>query len=288
MICCKRPVGPSRSRFRMLPPPTRDEVGIAYLLFRIVDTFEDATRWPPAPSASRASATSCRLLERARSRARRAASPSAALAIRPSTTPATWSCCARSRSCCAACTPCRPTQPRHPARARQALGRRAWSQVVARCDGTGRVSGSTTLQELRDYCYVVAGIVGEMLTELFLLDRSAASPPSRDYLRAALAAVRRRRCSWSTSSRTRRSTRARGASTSRAAQQPEVMALARDDLRAAAEYTLALQRAGRRARAGRLQRAAGAAGDGDAGGHRGTPPRQQALPRRGAGDPGRT
>src|SRR3954447_7530352 len=30
----------------LLPPPTREEVGIAYLLFRIVDTFEDATRWP--------------------------------------------------------------------------------------------------------------------------------------------------------------------------------------------------------------------------------------------------
>ena len=30
-----------------LPPPTREEVGIAYLLFRIVDTFEDATRWSP-------------------------------------------------------------------------------------------------------------------------------------------------------------------------------------------------------------------------------------------------
>src|SRR6188508_2108167 len=30
-----------------LPPPTREEVGLAYLLFRIVDTFEDATRWAP-------------------------------------------------------------------------------------------------------------------------------------------------------------------------------------------------------------------------------------------------
>ena len=30
-----------------LPQPTRDEVGIAYLLFRIIDTFEDATLWSP-------------------------------------------------------------------------------------------------------------------------------------------------------------------------------------------------------------------------------------------------
>ena len=32
----------------MLPMPTREEVSIAYLLFRIVDTFEDATRWTPS------------------------------------------------------------------------------------------------------------------------------------------------------------------------------------------------------------------------------------------------
>src|SRR5689334_17029718 len=31
-----------------LPEPLRREVGIAYLLFRIADTFEDATRWPRA------------------------------------------------------------------------------------------------------------------------------------------------------------------------------------------------------------------------------------------------
>src|SRR5260370_20708348 len=29
-----------------LPRPTRDEVTLAYLLFRVADTFEDATSWP--------------------------------------------------------------------------------------------------------------------------------------------------------------------------------------------------------------------------------------------------
>src|SRR5579871_1681206 len=32
----------------LLPEPTRGEVSVAYLLFRIIDTFEDATRWTPA------------------------------------------------------------------------------------------------------------------------------------------------------------------------------------------------------------------------------------------------
>src|SRR4029079_7792588 len=31
----------------LLPEPLQTEVAIAYLLFRIIDTFEDATHWPP-------------------------------------------------------------------------------------------------------------------------------------------------------------------------------------------------------------------------------------------------
>ena len=35
----------------LLPEPLQTEVAIAYLLFRIIDTFEDATRWAPARRA---------------------------------------------------------------------------------------------------------------------------------------------------------------------------------------------------------------------------------------------
>ena len=31
-----------------LPQPIRNEVGIAYLLFRLIDTFEDAVLWAPS------------------------------------------------------------------------------------------------------------------------------------------------------------------------------------------------------------------------------------------------
>ena len=62
--------------------------------------------------------------------------------------------------------------------------------VVSRA-GADRVIRLGSIDELREYCYIVAGIVGEMLTELFLLGRphlaSAAS-----YLRARSRAVRRR------------------------------------------------------------------------------------------------
>jgi farnesyl-diphosphate farnesyltransferase len=45
---------------------------------------------------------------------------------------------------------------------------RGMAEFVARTDDDG-VLHLDSLRELRDYCYVVAGIVGEMLTELFLL-----------------------------------------------------------------------------------------------------------------------
>ena len=50
---------------------------------------------------------------------------------------------------------------------------RAWPR-----SSPARGAGSSTLhsvKELQDYCYIVAGIVGEMLSELFLLDRPALS-----------------------------------------------------------------------------------------------------------------
>jgi farnesyl-diphosphate farnesyltransferase len=53
--------------------------------------------------------------------------------------------------------------------------------VVRRGDERGNLR-LHSIRELRDYCYVVAGIVGEMLTELFLLDApelSAVAPRLR-------------------------------------------------------------------------------------------------------------
>ena len=38
----------------VLPEPTRREVMIAYLLFRIADTFEDAAHWQPEARIARA------------------------------------------------------------------------------------------------------------------------------------------------------------------------------------------------------------------------------------------
>ncbi len=74
--------------------------------------------------------------------------------------------------------------------ARSAEGMAAF---VARIEPGGKLQ-LDTIEDLRAYCYAVAGIVGEMLTELFLLGR-----PSLARVAAELRAARpssARGCSW--------------------------------------------------------------------------------------------
>lgn len=221
-----------------LPEPTRREVGISYLLFRIIDTFEDSTEWPSE-------------------RRRQALARVPPLLVGPA---------AEARQLALECVREPPVQH---AGYRELLGKlplvieafaalspgaracihshlersaRGMSDVVARVDGRGRLE-LVTIEEVRQYCHTVAGIVGEMLTELFLLDRPALAGIAPE-LRA-------------------RATRfgeglqlvnilkdvAADAAEGRVylpAQVPlaEVFALAREDLRIATRYTEALHAAG--------------------------------------------
>jgi len=154
----------------MLPEPTRRHVSIAYLLFRVADTFEDAGLWPRTQRLA-ALDDLARLLEarggEVAASARWLANPPVAhagylelLAETPAVMDAYWTV---------------------PATARAVLRRDLLRTVsgmagfVRRGDARGNLR-LASLRELRDYCYVVAGIVGEMLTELFLLDAEALGP----------------------------------------------------------------------------------------------------------------
>jgi len=154
----------------MLPEPTRRHVGIAYLLFRVADTFEDAARWPRAKRLA-ALDDLARLLEspggeRPASTRWLADVPVShagyleLLRETPAVMEAYWAV---------------------PATARAVL-RRDLLRTVSGMAGfvrRGDLRGNlrlASLRELRDYCYVVAGIVGEMLTDLFLLDAHALAP----------------------------------------------------------------------------------------------------------------
>jgi farnesyl-diphosphate farnesyltransferase len=154
----------------MLPEPTRRHVGIAYLLFRVADTFEDAARWPRAKRLA-ALDDLARLLTMPGDENLAATRWLADVPVShagylellretPAVMDAYWAV---------------------PATARAVLRRDLLRTVsgmagfVRRGDARGNLRLGS-LRELRDYCYVVAGIVGEMLTELFLLDAEALAP----------------------------------------------------------------------------------------------------------------
>ena len=150
----------------LLEEPTRDQVTVAYLLFRIADTFEDAADWSRAEriAALREFADLVARSERgdsggaARSWVKAGPTGHAGYLELLEATPAVLDALERMEP-----------SAREPVRrhtVRTALGMAAF---VQRADEAG-VLRLATLTDLRDYCYVVAGIVGEMLTDLFLAD----------------------------------------------------------------------------------------------------------------------
>lgn len=221
----------------MLPDPLRRHVGIAYLLFRIADTFEDAANWTRAARIA-ALEDLARLLqahggEQAAAGRWLAEAPVdhggylELLGETPTVMSAYWE---------------------MPRAARETLRRDllrtigGMADVVRRGDAHGHLR-LADLRALRAYCYVVAGIVGEMLTELFLLDTPGlASLSSRLRRRSRffgeglqLVNILKDSASDATEGRVYLP-----ADVDRAS----IFALARRDLRHAAAYVHALQRGG--------------------------------------------
>jgi len=150
----------------VLPEPTRREVMISYLLFRIADTFEDAADWEPDARIAALAEFNGLLRESSRERAetlsrdwvaRRVAHHAGyqeLMAEVPFVLDAFF-----------ALSP----GAIEPIRTHVIRSADGMASIVARTR-----DGALTLhsvRELQDYCYIVAGIVGEMLSELFLLDR---------------------------------------------------------------------------------------------------------------------
>jgi farnesyl-diphosphate farnesyltransferase len=147
----------------LLPEPTRRSVSLAYLLFRVADTVEDATEWSRTERVD------------ALGELARVKDVSAATSLRER-----W---VKQPPCHHAgymelignmpelftaldglAPAARAIVMRHAARTIEGM-----ASIVTRGSEHGRVA-LATLAELRDYCYLVAGIVGELLTELFLND----------------------------------------------------------------------------------------------------------------------
>jgi farnesyl-diphosphate farnesyltransferase len=223
----------------LLPEPLQTEVATAYLLFRIIDTFEDANQWDTARRV-KALELFAQVMDGEGTHDLRA------LTARWLDDPPLEH--AGYLELLAATPEVIGWQRRLSPGARDQLRRhvvrsaRGMMEVVRRSDDTGALQ-LQTLQELRDYCYAVAGIVGEMLTELFLLQNPALKSVAAD-LRAravefgeALQLVNILKDSQSDAAEHR-------TYLPREASLAEVFSLARADLRRAIEYTELMRAAG--------------------------------------------
>lgn len=153
----------------MLPEPTRRAVGVAYLLFRIADTFEDATGWPRARRIEALGEFS-KLVQRPKAERDAQVGPLVKkwLATPPVEHEGYLELVRETAGVLAELDTMAPgvrdILVRHTVRTCDGMAR-----VVARADEHGNLRLSS-LEDLKDYCYVVAGIVGELLTEVFLHD----------------------------------------------------------------------------------------------------------------------
>ena len=142
----------------LLPDGLRAEVGIAYLLFRVADTLEDGELWSPQQRAL-ALADYAALLSR---------EPCAFdwLTDPPTTNGDYVELLSRVQEVIAALGLMSPKKRELVVEhvVRTSRGMREW---------TLRGHNVRTLEDLQQYCYVVAGIVGELLTHLFEPKRKA-------------------------------------------------------------------------------------------------------------------
>ncbi|HKA37299.1 MAG TPA: squalene/phytoene synthase family protein [Thermoanaerobaculia bacterium] len=222
----------------VLPEPTRRQVMLAYLLFRIADTFEDASHWPAPLRIDALNEFRDLLHDYSPEKAARLSSKWTAAGVSPhagyrqliSETPFVLDAFFQ-------------LDPEAVASVRDHVSRSAegMAKFVARTDGGVLILND--MIDLRAYCYSVAGIVGEMLSELFLLKRPAllAIAP---YLRERastfgealqLVNILKDAADDETEGRSFLPKRV---------PRSEVFGLAREDLAIAAEYTVALQDAG--------------------------------------------
>jgi len=148
----------------LLPEPTRKAVTVAYLLFRIADTFEDATDWSSDAQIAALTDFAALLDEPTHEAACR-------LASRWTSPPPLKHAgyvelLAETATVMEAFRDLGPTTrtiiQRHVGRTVEGM-----SSYVHRKRAASRLA-LRDLDDLRAYCYIVAGIVGEMLTELFI------------------------------------------------------------------------------------------------------------------------
>ena len=222
----------------VLPEPTRREVMIAYLLFRIADTFEDASHWEPSRRIDALGEFRALLRDYSRPDVERLSAAWVAAGI---TSHAGYRELMSDVPFVLEAFFALPADAVGPIRAHVERSAEGMAEYVGRTKGGNLVLEDVA--DLKNYCYYVAGIVGEMLTELFLLERPE--------LRGIAAFLRERAASFGEALQLVNILKdsAGDAVEGRiylppAVSRSEVFALARRDLDTAAAYIAALQSSG--------------------------------------------
>ena len=148
-----------------LPEPVRREVTVAYLLFRIADTLEDGERWPTEQRVGALREFDA-LLSNAAPASVTDAFTESLTRCPPTDHPGYTALLAAAPEVLAAFESLAPA-------AREVVLRHLLVTVRGMAEGLEQGHGAVlrlrSLGQLQRYCYLVAGVVGEMLTELFLL-----------------------------------------------------------------------------------------------------------------------
>jgi farnesyl-diphosphate farnesyltransferase len=221
----------------LLPRPLDRSVTVAYLLFRLADTFEDATvLWTQDRRLAALEEFERLLAEPTVDRARELA---AAWLDEPPTEHAGYVDLLRHTPLVVADLLDMPAPVRKVLAEHTQRTARGMADFVRRSAEVGEIE-LADIADLKRYCYVVAGIVGEMLTDLFLLGCEALSEISADLRQRASAFGEGLQLVniLKDSASDRREGRV---FLPRAGRRQDVFAIARQDLERAAEYCRLLQ-----------------------------------------------
>jgi farnesyl-diphosphate farnesyltransferase len=223
----------------MLPEPTRNSVTLAYLLMRVIDTFEDATTWSKQRKLT-ALGTVAEVLRRPAREWREGGVRVARLAEEspPSTHTGYLELLATSPQLFEACSQL-PERPRSIVACSAFAMAEGMARFVERSDDNGCLT-LETLVELREYCFVAAGLVGELLTELFLHDVPSLQPAAatlRETMNSFAEGLQLVNIVKDASD----DTKAGRAFLPEAMSRAQVIELARSDLKEASRYVVALQ-----------------------------------------------
>lgn len=156
----------------LLPEPARRNVTVAYLLFRIADTLEDADLWPGPARVRALEEWEGLLTHPGPERAQRLAQ--AWLDPVPCDEPAYLELLAEVPFVLRALDEM-DAESRRSVVGHALRTARGMKEYVSRI-GDGGVLRVQSVPDLRHYCYVVAGIVGEMLTDQFILGWPSLAP----------------------------------------------------------------------------------------------------------------